>query len=64
MYIKDCRINYLHVITIPNIDILPVVKQFYPDAVTLEGLMHNVVQSIFNEYDYTTNQILLANSKG
>lgn len=43
-------------------DITPVVKQFYPDAVPLESLMHSVVQSIFNEYDYTPNQILLANS--
>lgn len=43
-------------------DITPVVKQFYPDAVSLESLMHNVIQSIFNEYDYTPNQVLLANS--
>lgn len=43
-------------------DISPVVKNFYPDAVSLNNLMHNVIQSIFNEYDYTPNQILLANS--
>ena len=43
-------------------DILPVIKQFYPDAISLESLMHNVVQSIFNEYDYTPSQVLLANS--
>ncbi len=43
-------------------DITPVVKNFYPDAVSLESLMHNAVQSIFNEYDYTPSQVLLANS--
>lgn len=42
--------------------ITPVVKQYYPDAVSLESLMQNVIQSIYNEYDYTPNQILLANS--
>lgn len=43
-------------------DISPVVRNFYPDAVPLNNLMHNVIQAIFNEYDYTPSQILLANS--
>ena len=43
-------------------DISPVVRNFYPDAVPLNNLMHNVIQAIFNEYDYTPHQILLANS--
>lgn len=43
-------------------DISPVVRNFYPDAVPLNRLMQNVIQAIFNEYDYTPNQILLANS--
>ncbi len=43
-------------------DISPVVRSFYPDAVPLNNLMQKVIQSIFNEYDYTPNQILLANS--
>lgn len=43
-------------------DISPVVKNYYPDAVPLNSLMHNVIQAIFNEFDYTPGQILLANS--
>jgi len=43
-------------------DISPVVRNFYPDAAPLNNLMHNVIQAIFNEYDYTPHQILLANS--
>lgn len=43
-------------------DITPVVKNFYPDAVPLNSLMHDVIQAIFNEFNYTPNQILLANS--
>ncbi len=43
-------------------DISPVVRNFYPDAVPLNNLMHDVIQAIFNEYDYTPQQILLANS--
>lgn len=43
-------------------DISPVVRNFYPDAVPLNSLMRNVIQAIFNEFDYTPGQILLANS--
>lgn len=43
-------------------DISSVVRKFYPDALPLNKLIQKVIQAIFNEYSYTPNQILLANS--
>lgn len=43
-------------------EILPLVKQTYPDALPSGLFMYNVIQGIFNGYDYTPSQVLLANS--
>lgn len=43
-------------------DILPVVRKFYPGAVSLNSLMHNVISAIFTRYQYSADKILLANS--
>lgn len=43
-------------------DISPVVKKFYPDALSLDTLIHNVISAISSQYNYPPEKILLANS--
>ena len=43
-------------------DITLVIHKYYKDAAPLNNVIHNVIQTIVNDYNYSPQQILLANS--